>query len=140
MYGPFQVTKDPTWYSRTVSVPSTVYGVAPGTSVELPILTYLADTSIIASMSVDWHTNYDASRMRLQLIQRDTHTGAVAVLWDQVRSGYATVQLNDRCMASDIHPTGLAFRVMAVPEPGSLVSLIIGLVGTAALPLIRRRR
>ena len=136
MYGPFQVTKDPYSYSRTVSVPSTVYGVAPGTSVELPILTYLADTSIIAVLGMDARTNYDASRMRLQLIQHDQSTGGTTVLWEQAQSN----DYWDGVTMSDLHPAGLAFRVIAVPEPGTLVSLIFGVVGTAVLPLIRRRR
>ena len=139
MYGPFQVTNDPRGnsYSRTVSVPSTVYGVAPGTSVELPLITSMADTSVIASMSVDVRTNYDASGMRLQLIGHDQSTGGTTVLWEQAQS-------NDYwhgvIMACDVYPAGLAFRVMAVPEPGGASSLLMCVVGTGFLPLMRRRR
>ena len=121
IYGPFRVTLDPVGGNSrvTVDVPTTASGVAPGACVEMPLMTGF---SSVAYLGVDARTDYDASCMRLQLIQRDYGTGDVAVLWEQDQSGsYWHFQY----MAYDATTAGLAFRVVAVPEPGGLVALLL---------------
>ncbi len=134
VYGPFRVTPDSTDYRKTVDVPTTDSGVVLGTALELPLLGGFYDTDVIDSLWVDRHTNYDATRMRLQLIQRNQSTGAVAVLWEQKQS-------NDNWHAEyigyNLSPVGLAFRVVAVPEPQGILPLSLGLLWFATG--VRRR-
>ncbi len=137
-YGPFQVTDEPRGdeYSRGVRVLEDAAGVLPGTGVELPLATGLYEDEVIAYLGVDWQTDYDASQMRLELIQRDEQTGAVDILWQQDQSG---ALWHYEYMAWDTYPVGLAFRVLAVPEPCTFGTVAILLSVTVLRSGARRR-
>ena len=137
-YGPFRVTSAPRGsdYSRTVEVPATVGGIAPGTLVELPLITGLAEPNLIDYLNVDWHTNYVSSSMRLELIQRDLLSSNVTVLWRQNESGDVW---HAQYLAPGVGPNGLAFRVVAVPEP-SAGTMLIGCCAMLLARCTRRRR
>ncbi|MDO8587833.1 MAG: PEP-CTERM sorting domain-containing protein [Armatimonadota bacterium] len=136
-YGPFLVTDEPYGgqYYRTVRVPTNAYDVAPGTGVELPIYG-ISSTPQIAKIGVGWGTDYNASAMRLEFVQRDPITGHLSTLWSQTESGY---QYHTTSIAYDVSNQGLFFRVVAVPEPASIAGFLATL-SLAVSFIVRRPR
>jgi hypothetical protein len=105
--------------------------VTPGTLVELPLYTGLSDTERIAYLSVMWETNYDPAQMRLQLVQIDNGR----LLWQQDESGELS---HSELMAWDASSGNLMFRVVAVPEPSTLMCLL-AMVSAVGLKRLERR-
>ena len=137
-YGPFQVTDLPDGGARTrqVLVNAAAHGAESAASLDLPISTGRSDTDPLAFLDIWWETNYDASQMYLELIQRDVQSGAVSVLWTQRQSGSVAHEQN---LAYGATAGGLSLRVVVVPEPSSLAVLLISVSGTALCALRRRR-
>jgi len=136
-YGPFEVTSpDPVWARRMVSVPSSVSGVAPGTSVDLWGEPTREVNFPISAVVPCYDTYYDASQMRLQLLMYKQDAG-FTLLWEQARSGFWG-DWSNVLSGSQVIPVGysLVFRVTVVPEQGSLLVTICALAST----LLSRRR
>ncbi|MGI6296926.1 MAG: PEP-CTERM sorting domain-containing protein [Armatimonadota bacterium] len=129
--GPFEVTSpDPLWARRMISVPNTVSGIAPGTSVDLwgePLS--LVDFPI-TEVVVCYDTNYDAAKMRLQLFMYQQDTG-FTLLWSEERSGLHQVWSNVLGQFQMI-PVGYSpvFRVTVIPEPSTVLALFSGALCT----------
>jgi len=132
-FGPYTLTDEPYHdsYSRTVRVLNDAIGVAPGTGLELP-LSGFSSVPFVAQLRVWSVTDYDPSQMRLELV-RHTANGDT-VLWQQLQGGVTDYY---GVVAHDIVPDGLAFRVVAVPEP-STAALLGGAVGL--IGILRRGR
>ena len=132
MVGPFSVTSpDPVWARRMVSVDSTVSGIAPGTSVYLWGTPVTEVTFPITGVVPYYDTDYDASRMRLQLLMYHADAG-YTILWEQNRSGVwgdaGSVLSQNQSIPIGYTPV---FRVTVIPEPMSLIVLSSGLIALA---------
>jgi len=128
-YGPFEVTSpDPVWARRMVSVPSSVSGVAPGTSVDLWGEPAIPIGFPVSEVVVCYDTNYDATRMRLELLMYRADVG-FTMLWAENRSGLHQVWTNV-LGPSQVIPLGYSpvFRVTVVPEPGPFLAIIWGML------------
>ena len=135
--GPFNVASpDPVWAERMVSVPETVTGVIPGASVYLWGEPTYPVTYAITEVGFFWETNYDASRMRLDLLAYDG--AGFTLLWSQDNSGLDS-GFRNVLTASQSIPVGSVpvFRVTVVPEPSSMLAMI-GCVAGAVFVLRRR--
>ena len=135
-FGPFEVTNpDPVWPERTVSVPDDALEVVPGTGVWLWGEPEVTVDFVVQAVSIFWDTDYDATQMRLELLMYN-ETEGFALLWSQTQSGYYGGAGNVLGEYQTI-PMGYApvFRVRAVPEPSSLMT-VCGLLGAF---LLRRR-
>jgi len=139
-YGPFEVTTTAEWWpQRVVSVPSTAVGVVPGTGAWLwGELEHPVDYPF-AEVSLHWETNYDASKMRLELLMYKQDEG-LTLLWAEDRSGLQSGYHNVLSPVQYI-PLGYeaVFRVIAVPEPSTIGAFGLGLAGTSAIWRRRRR-
>lgn len=137
-YEPYIVTNpDPLWPQRMVQVNQTQTGVPNGTAVylygepEVPV-----DFPAFA-LDVGYETDYDPSQMRLELWQHHSD-GRDELIWFQGRSGHilASADVLDGTGRTIGVGDSIYFRVVAVPEPSQLATLI-GLLG--ALAHARRR-
>ena len=137
MYGPFLVGDGPyhTRDWRDISVPSTVTGVGPDSSLVLPVGTGMTLGEPIAWISIPWVADYDATQMQLEF-WRTRSNGIAERLWAQQLSGYRYGSVD---VAQNTFLEGpLYFKVSVIPEPASFNLLVGGL--SALLLTIRRRR
>jgi len=136
-YGPFEVTQpDQLWPQRMVLVPSAAFGVPVGTYVDLGGELEAPVTFAVDRLDLSYETNYDASRLRLEVLSRHPN-GQEDLLWYQSRSGYAIG-------GPSLYNPSLSFftgdilvcRVVVVPEPAYAMTL--GLAGLAFVSWRRR--
>lgn len=138
-YGPFKVSSpDPLWAERMVSVPTSVSGVTPSTSVYLwgqPVDPVYYD---VREVQFFCETNYDASQMQLQLLMYNSTDHNYTLLWSQSQSGYRSSWVSALTFPQKI-PVGYVpvFRVTTVPEPSALLVVITG--AGAVFGFLRRR-
>ena len=135
-YGPYNV-----WggnpqvdFERDVSVPSNALNVGGDQSLVLPLTIPLSNGTRIAYLSFAWQTDYDGSQMYLDL-WRTRANGSAEQIWTQRQSG---LQFNTTHVAFDATLDGpYYFKVNVVPEPPTVMPILLGIVGLA---LARRRR
>jgi len=133
---PFEVTSpDPVWARRSVTVLQTTTGIAPGTAVYLwgePVTPITFD---IIDVVPYWETDYDATRMQLQLLSYSPQTG-FTLLWSQTASGH-NLSFSGLLSGFQEIPLGAepVFRVIVVPEPCSFAVLVAACCGI----LVQRR-
>ncbi len=137
-YGPFEVTQPgPVWPQRMVSVPSAVSGVPPGTAVDLNGQPRSSLTFAVDRLDFAYETYYDATQMRLSLYLQHSD-GNADLLYSETRSGlhstFPEIPFDDWQMLADDR---LVFRVTVVPEPSSLLAVLLP---TATALCLRRRR
>lgn len=95
------------------------------------------------TVSAMWETDYDADKMRLQLLRRRVGL-ADELLWEQASSSHQIAQVGSDPMSysypSPLFGPGdrLVIRIVAVPEPASAMGLLVGIVGVCTR--LRRRR
>jgi hypothetical protein len=131
-FGPFEVSGPDMWYpQRMVSVPSSVTGVAPSTSVYLWGEPSRAVDFVVSRVSPFWDTYYDGASMRLELLMYGESTG-FTLLWSQTKSGVYGGAGNVLSEFQSI-PIGHVpvFRVTTVPEAHSLFVVGYGLLCAA---------
>lgn len=135
-FGPFEVTYQSWQEQRVVTVPTSVSGVAPGTSIWL-----WAEPSDpvywpISLVGVRWETNYQADRMILELYKYST-SGVYTLLWAQNRSGYNHYHGNLLGQWEEIEIGSIpVFRVRVVPEANTCAALLI----PSLLVILKRRK
>lgn len=97
--------------------------------------TYSAPYSYYQFVKVGWETNYDASRLQLQ-VYRHVDGLTDQLVWSQSQSGYQVGFSNIWNTSPLLAGQSVVFRVVAVPEPsGSVIMLIL-----ASGACFRRRR
>jgi len=136
-YDPFLVTDGAFHrsYTRYASVPANFYGAQPQQSLVLPFDLGLAQGAGIAYLYIASETNYDSHNLDLQVWQRSTD-GSLTQLWSQPLSGHI-YGVGD--FAYDATVNGSYFvKIAIVPEPSSLLSVVMGLLASVAC--CRRRR
>ncbi len=108
-----------------VSVPTTQTGVPAGTGVTIhePATQFVWTAT---GLYVPYETNYDPSEMRLELYQHHS-SGQDELIWQQV-AGHRTGNVNvldasGRTISAD---DSIYFRVVAVPEPSQVATMILG--------------
>lgn len=137
-YGPFTVTDGQyhSWYQRSISVPSSVYGVGSDQSLILPMLLPLSVGQEIAFLEIGIGTNYDSSQMYLQMWRQHLEGGPDELIWERKQSGIGGFSGN---IAYDTVYTGpYYFKVNVVPEPSSFIGLLV--VAVPVLHIARRRK
>lgn len=136
-YGPVTVSQWAGYPStRQVAVPQDV-SVTPGVLFQDTGSIPLLDRTY-PCLYASWQTNYDANRMRLQLLRR--RSGQDVMIWEQATSGRVTSSVDWNIRFSSPFQPGdeLVMRVIALPEPGGLTALGCGV--SALLVGFRRRK
>ena len=132
--GPFLVT-DPSHFNdaRWVSVPTAAYGVGTAASLTMPLSIALGQGTGIAYLSISCVTNCDPTQIYLGLY-RTRYDGTTETLWSQLDDphGFSGDVAHDTVVEGPFY-----FKLNAVPEPSSLVSLILG---CGCLTRLLRRR
>jgi len=123
--------------TRKITV-STDTSVAPGALFE-DVGSYTYPNRPYQVVFLDWETDYDATRMRLQLLKR--HAGqSDQLVWQQAVSNHQSGGGVNVWSSSALLPGDqLVFRVVAVPEPAGVAMLAFGLA-PLALKFGRRRQ
>ncbi len=141
-YGPCEGTSpDPIWAERLGTIPTTALDVAPGTGVYLGGVPDVEIPFDLTGVGMGYETNYDASQVRLELLDYSGSTG-YTLLWAESRSGlqhaFQTVVWSYEPVIRRGH--AVVFRVTTVPEPCGLVVVLTGLcvAGTRKMGRIKR--
>jgi hypothetical protein len=90
-----------------------------------------------SELYINWETDYDATKMRLQLFRRRAGQ-ADHLLWEQAASGHRVADGTPMVDYPILVPgDGLTFSIAALPEPASVTGLACG-IGLLALRSRRR--
>jgi len=137
-YGPFDVnggtpSRD---YRRYIFVLADAYGASSSDSLMLPVSFGTTSGELIAYFSMGVETNYDSACMYLDLWRTRTD-GTQELLWTQQSSGSS---LWSGHLANDIVAEGpFFFKLNVVPEPSSLIAVVLGF-GIVCGRFSRRKR
>ncbi len=136
-YGPYEVSK-PTGWDWTVSVPTATLGVPVGTSAYAREGLMLPGNA--TRVTFHYNTDYDANEMRLELVLMDLQLNPISVIWSQDLSGYQSASYDSywrEYVRAENQYLGL--RVVAVPEPSTLLGLLVPALALLGMRMRSRR-
>lgn len=135
-YPPFEVTSENPSWQRVITIPNSV-SVPSGTSITFEGQPQVHTDLLIDRVDVLFQTDYDASRLALDLIWKHVN-GTESLLRRQDQSGYVGGGLSALTPGMSLaQGDSVLIRVSAVPEPASILGL--GASAFTALALGLRR-